>query len=69
MPSETESLAVQLVRALYDAPDGHPMYLCLAAITDESNFCLQCWREAIKNRIRAGRRNLIGVQKHQSFSQ
>jgi hypothetical protein len=25
MPSETESLAVQLVRALYDAPDGRPM--------------------------------------------
>jgi hypothetical protein len=31
MPSETESLAVQLVRALYDAPDGHPMHVCLAA--------------------------------------
>jgi hypothetical protein len=26
-------------------------------------------REAIKNRIRSGRRNLIGVQKHQSLSQ
>jgi hypothetical protein len=25
MPSETESLAVQLVRALSDAPDGRPM--------------------------------------------
>ena len=25
MPSETESLAVQLVRALYDAPDGRRM--------------------------------------------
>ena len=25
MPSETESLAVQLVRALTDAPDGRPM--------------------------------------------
>jgi hypothetical protein len=25
MPSETEPLAVQLVRALYDAPDGRPM--------------------------------------------
>ena len=25
MPSETESLAVQLVRALNDAPDGCPM--------------------------------------------
>jgi Mn-dependent DtxR family transcriptional regulator len=24
MPSETESLAVQLVRTLYDARDGHP---------------------------------------------
>jgi hypothetical protein len=25
MPSETESLAVQLVRTLYDATDGRPM--------------------------------------------
>jgi membrane-bound ClpP family serine protease len=25
MPSETESFAVQLVRALNDAPDGRPM--------------------------------------------
>jgi hypothetical protein len=25
MPSETESLSVQLVRALSDAPDGRPM--------------------------------------------
>jgi hypothetical protein len=25
MPSSTESLAVQLVRALYDATDGRPM--------------------------------------------
>jgi hypothetical protein len=25
MASETESLAVQLVRALYDAPDGSPI--------------------------------------------
>jgi hypothetical protein len=25
MPSETESLAVQLVRAMSDAPDGRPM--------------------------------------------
>jgi hypothetical protein len=25
MPSETESVAVQLVRALNDAPDGRPM--------------------------------------------
>jgi hypothetical protein len=25
MPSETEALAVQLVRALYDVPDGRPM--------------------------------------------
>jgi membrane-bound ClpP family serine protease len=25
MPSETESLAVQLVRALSEAPDGRPM--------------------------------------------
>jgi Mn-dependent DtxR family transcriptional regulator len=25
MASETESLAVQLVRTLYDATDGHPM--------------------------------------------
>ncbi len=25
MPNETESLAVQLVRALSDAPDGRPM--------------------------------------------
>jgi hypothetical protein len=25
MPSETESLAVQLVRALNDTPDGRPM--------------------------------------------
>jgi hypothetical protein len=25
LPSETESLAVQLVRALNDAPDGHTM--------------------------------------------
>ena len=25
MPSETEPLAVQLVRALYDVPDGRPM--------------------------------------------
>jgi len=25
MPSETESVAVQLVRALCDAPDGRPM--------------------------------------------
>ena len=25
MPSETETLAVQLVRALSDAPDGRPM--------------------------------------------
>jgi hypothetical protein len=24
MPSETESIAVQLVRTLYDARDGHP---------------------------------------------
>ncbi len=25
MPSETESIAVQLIRALNDAPDGRPM--------------------------------------------
>ena len=25
MASETKSLAVQLIRALYDAPDGRPM--------------------------------------------
>ena len=28
MPSETESLAAQLVRALSDAPDGRPMRRC-----------------------------------------
>jgi hypothetical protein len=42
MPSETESLSVQLVRALSDAPDGRPMQWRMiehhAATADEVEF-------------------------------
>ena len=36
MPSETESLAVQLVRALSDAPDGRPMQWRMIEHLDEA---------------------------------
>ena len=46
MASETETLSLHLVRALHKATGGQPQRW-EPSVSDESTFCLQCWRASI----------------------